>query len=149
MYQYIDSKEDLLFMIASGCMDEIFQFFRDELKDVGTAEQKMLDAIDAYVRYVSKNRHYISLVYRETRALSPKNREKIFEIERQFTALWEDIIIAGNESGEFNIEDTDLAAHVIYFMCNVWALRYWAVEHHDETDLKRYLERFILRGLRE
>jgi hypothetical protein len=63
-------------MITSGCMNEIFRFFDKELKREGTANQKMREAIDAYIKYISKNRRYINLVYRETRALSAENREK-------------------------------------------------------------------------
>ena len=148
MYQYIDSKEDLLFMITSGCMDELFRFFNQELRSEGAATRKMSEAIAAYVDYISKNRRYINLVYRETRSLSAENREKIFGVERHFTALWEEIIVAGNESGEFDIEDTNLAAHIVYFICNVWALRHWAIKDIDAASVQEYLERFILRGLK-
>lgn len=147
MYQYIENKEDILFMITSGCMAEIFTSFRDNLSKRGKASSKISKAVANYVAYITKNRRYINLVYRETRWLSAGNREKIFEIEREFTHLWEDMIVQGNESGEFNCSDPALAAAVIYFLCNVWALRHWAVEGWSEAEVTTLLTHFVLSGL--
>jgi AcrR family transcriptional regulator len=148
MYQYIDTKEDLLFMITSSCMEEIFEYMTEELRRDGDAVTKMTHAIDAYVKYISKNRRYINLAYRETRALSRANREKIFDIERRFTRLWEEIIISGNKSADFNAQKSRLAANMIYFFCNVWSLRYWSVQDYTEDEVRAYLMKFIMSGLR-
>ena len=148
IYQYIDTKEDLLFMITSTCMEEIFDYMHAELVAEGSAQEKMEHAVDAYLKYVSKNRRYINLVYRETRALSAANREKIFDIERRFTQLWERIIVDGNKTKEFDIKKTCLAANLIYFVCNLWSLRYWSVEEYSEDEVREYLLRFILSGLK-
>ena len=147
MYQYIDTKEDLLYMITSTCMQEIFDYMAVELLADGSAEDKMQHAVEAYLKYVSKNRRYINLVYRETRALSRPNREKIFDIERRFTEMWEQVIIEGNKNGEFDAHKSRLAANLIYFVCNLWSLRYWAVQDYTEDEVREYLQRFILGGL--
>ncbi len=147
LYQYVKSKEDILFMITSGCMEEIFRTFRDGLRAEGGAIEKMQAAVASYVRYIGKNRKYINLVYRETRSLSPGNREKIFAIERDFMVLWEEIIRSGNETGEFRVENTDLAANLAYFMCSAWALRHWNIGRYSEDEVCDLLTRFILNGL--
>lgn len=147
MYQYIETKEDLLFMITSQCMEEIFQYMTTELTREGDAITKITQAVDAYLKYVSKNRRYINLAYRETRALSRVNREKIFEIERRFTRLWEEIIIAGNDEGVFSAKQSRLAANMVYFFCNVWSLRYWSIQDYSEGEVKEQLLKFIMAGL--
>ncbi|MEC8428319.1 MAG: TetR/AcrR family transcriptional regulator, partial [Pseudomonadota bacterium] len=147
MYQYIDTKEDLLFMITSSCMEEIFEYMTEELRREGDAVTKMTHAVDAYVKYISKNRRYINLAYRETRALSRANREKIFDIERRFTRLWEEIIISGNKADSFRAEKSRLAANMVYFFCNVWALRYWSVQDYTEDEVRQYLMKFVMGGL--
>lgn len=148
MYQYIDTKEDLLFMITSQCMEEIFSYMTEELRREGDAITKMSHAVDAYLKYVSKNRRYINLAYRETRSLSRVNREKIFDIERRFTRLWEEIIISGNRGHDFNAQKSRLAANMIYFFCNVWSLRYWSVQDYTEDEVRAYLLKFIMAGLK-
>ncbi|AMO54953.1 hypothetical protein GZ77_25625 [Endozoicomonas montiporae] len=147
MYKYIRTKEDILFMITQVCMEEIFAYFKDALQRQEPAEQKMKSAIDAYVRYVTKNRKYINLVYRETRALNTENRDRIFNVERDFISLWEQIIIDGIEEGVFRKADTILAANMIYFFCNVWALRHWSLEGYTEEEIRNRLVDFILPGL--
>ncbi len=147
MYQYIESKEDLLFMITSGCMEEIFDYMYEEMSTDHPPVQKLEEAVSAYMKYISKNRRYINLVYRETRALSRHNREKVFDIERKFTQLWEAIIIEGNKEGVFDAPKSRLAANMVYFFCNVWSLRYWSVQDYTEDEVKEYLMRFIRQGL--
>ena len=148
IYQYIETKEDLLFMITSHCMEEIFDYMTTELEREGDANTKMQRAIDAYVKYISKNRRYINLAYRETRSLSRANRERIFDIERRFASLWEEIIITGNETDQFTANKTRLAANMVYFFCNVWALRYWSIQDYTEGEVRDYLMRFIMGGLK-
>jgi AcrR family transcriptional regulator/acyl-coenzyme A thioesterase PaaI-like protein len=147
MYQYIKTKEDILFMITSGCMEEIFHHFRDNLEYEKSAIAKMENAVRSYVAYISKNRRYINLVYRETRSLNPDNRERIFDIEREFTDLWQGIIEEGNKTKEFKSENPALSAAFIYFFCNVWALRHWAIDEYNEEEVADLLIIFVINGL--
>lgn len=147
MYQYVKSKEDILFMITRDCMSELFQAFRANLVQEGSARDKLSHAIADYLRYISKNHKYINLTYRETRALSEENREKIFQIEREFTDLWRDMIRQGQIDGLFVEVDPDLAASLIYFFCTVWALRYWAIGHWSEETVRDTLTQLVLDGL--
>ena len=147
MYKYIETKEDILFMITQVCMEEIFNNFQHSLTTSDDAQTKMTCAIDTYVRYVSKNRKYINLVYRETRSLNSENRNRIFNIEREFMELWEQIIRQGIEEKVFREQDTYLSANMIYFFCNVWALRQWTLDGYTEQQIKDRLVSFILPGL--
>lgn len=147
MYQYIRSKEDILAMITSGCMEELFAYFEQSVSKGGRASDKIEEAINNYVKYISRNRKYINLVYRETKSLSRENREKIFDLERKMVAQWEKIIVAGKISGEFVITDSFLAANLIYFLCNVWALRYWIIGDKSEKVVREMLSAFSLSAL--
>jgi AcrR family transcriptional regulator len=147
MYQYIKSKEDILYMITSGCMEDLMDVFQENLSTKKATEERLTRAISAYVDYIEINRRYINLVYRETRSLSRDNREKIFAIERQFTGFWRKILEDGQASGEIDVSDANLTANFIYFLCTVWALRYWSIGQYSPNVIKRELTEFILRGL--
>jgi len=147
MYEYIDSKEDILFMITSECMKELFRYFHEQLVSGGSARKRLNNAIGAYVRYIGKNRKYINLVYRETRALNKSNRQKIFDIEKEFMKLWEEIFSYGNETGEFRVANTDLTANMAYFFCTVWSLRYWSIGGYSEEEITESLINFIDSGV--
>ncbi len=148
MYQYIDSKDDLLFMITRVCMADLFDYFEQRLPLEGSPSARLGLAIRAYLRYISKNHRYINLVYREAKALDRQHREQIFDLERDFMARWQSIIDEGVDCGDFEPVDSNLAANVIYFSCTVWALRHWSIGHYTEEELARLIERLALAGLR-
>lgn len=147
MYQYVENKEDILYLITSTCMQEIFDFFRKNVDAEKEPIEALKEAIDAYFRYINTNRRYINLVYSETRALGPENREKVFLIEKKFMKLWEDILAKGKKNGIFAIENTDLFANFIYFTCTVWALRYWSIGHYEEETVREEITSMIMNGI--
>ena len=147
LYQYVTNKEDILYMITDECMREIFSAFRSNMQAAMQADKKMEQAIADYIAYISKNRRYINLVYRETRSLSDENRAKIFELERTMMAEWAAIFDSGVDAGLFRPMNATLVANIFYFSCSVWALRYWAVGDHDEAEVRQALTDILMRGI--
>lgn len=147
MYQYIKNKEDILYLITSMCMEEILTYFRENVDQHQAPVEALENAINAYFDYINVNRRYINLVYSETRALSPENRKKIFDMEREFMSLWEKILINGKEKGIFKIENTDLYANYIYFFCTIWALRHWSIGDYEEPNVRNTVTSMILNGI--
>jgi AcrR family transcriptional regulator len=148
LYQYVKSKEDILFLITEGCMQRLFDQFRETIGAALTADAKIEKAIADYLAYISDNRRYINLVYRETRSLSPENRERIFEIERALMREWEQIIRSGTRGGEFRKIDPFLTSNILYFACSIWSLRHWAIGDFGEDNIREVLTTIMLDGLR-
>jgi hypothetical protein len=123
------------------------QVLSGNLSTKKASKERLTKAISAYIDYIEINRRYINLVYRETRSLNRENREKIFEIERQFTGFWQKILEDGQASGELDLNDANLTANFIYFLCTVWAIRYWSIDRYSPDVVKHELTDFILRGL--
>ncbi|MGI9613379.1 MAG: TetR/AcrR family transcriptional regulator [Acidimicrobiales bacterium] len=147
LYRHIGSKDELLFRITQARMQELFDHFDANLTSGGTPSERLADAIAVYVAYISKNHRYINLVYRETKALDEQARSRIYETERRFMKLWEQIIGDGVASGEFVDVDVNLAANLSYFACTVWALRYWSIGDRTEADVRDLLTTLIVGGL--
>ena len=147
LYRHIGSKDELLYRITQTRMQELFDYFEANLTSGGTAGERLAEAISVYLAYISKNHRDINLVYRETKALDDDARAKIYDTERQFMQLWEQIISDGVASGEFIEADTWLAANLAYFSCTVWALRYWSIGDRAEADVRDHLTRLIVGGL--
>lgn len=147
LYRHIGSKDELLHRITQTRMQELFDHFEANLTSGGTAGERLSEAIAVYLAYISKNHRYINLVYRETKALDDDARAKIYDTERQFMQLWEQIISDGIADGEFVEADTWLAANLAYFSCTVWALRHWSIGDRTEADVCDHLTRLIVGGL--
>ncbi len=147
LYRHIGSKDELLFRITQTRMQELFDHFEANLTTGGTARERLTEAIAVYLAYISKNHRYINLVYRETKALDEQARARIYDTERQFMKLWEQIISDGIANGEFVDVDVNLAANLAYFSCTVWALRYWSIGDRTEADVSDLLTTLIVGGL--
>ncbi len=147
LYQYVSSKEDILYMITHECMNDLFRTFRDNVRTVMSADRRMETAIAEYVSYISDNRKYINLVYSETRSLGGENREKIFDLERAMLKEWQEIYADGVDSGVFRPLDSMLVANIFYFACSVWALRNWAIGDFEESEVSHTLTEILMRGI--
>lgn len=147
LYQYVSSKEDILFMITEECMRELFAAFKRNMDTSMSPAEKMSQAIADYITYISRNRKYINLVYRETRSLSARYRDRIFDLERSLMGEWEQIFRDGREQGLFQDINPTLVANVAYFSCSVWALRHWAVGDHSEEEMRDALTRMLMQGV--
>lgn len=148
LYQYVASKEDILFMITEECMREIFDAFDRTVGGALKADEKMEQAIGDYISYISKNRRYINLVYSETRSLPQDYRDRIFDLERKLMREWEVIFQDGVKGGLFRAMDPSLTANIVYFACSVWALRYWAIGEFSEEEVRSTLINLLMHGLR-
>ncbi len=144
LYRHIGSKDELLYRITQTRMQELFDHFEANLSGGGTASERLADAVAVYIAYISKNHRYINLVYRETKALDDQARSRIYDTERQFMKLWEQIISDGVAAGEFVDVDVNLAANLAYFACTVWALRYWSIGDRTEADVRELLTKLIV-----
>ncbi len=147
LYRHIGSKDELLFRITQTRMQELFDHFEANLTTGGTASERLAEAISVYLAYISKNHRYINLVYRETKALDEQARARIYDTERQFMKLWEQIISDGIAGEEFVDVDVNLAANLAYFSCTVWALRYWSIGDRTEAEVCDLLTKLIVGGL--
>lgn len=147
LYQYVSSKEDILFMITEECMRELFAAFKRNMDTSMSPAEKMSQAIADYITYISRNRKYINLVYRETRSLSARYRDRIFDLERSLMGEWEQIFLDGREQGLFQDINPTLVANVAYFSCSVWALRHWAVGEYSEEEMRDALTRMLMEGV--
>lgn len=147
LYRHIGSKDELLHRITQTRMQELFDHFEANLTGGGTAAERLTEAIAVYLAYISKNHRYINLVYRETKALDDIARSKIYDTERQFMRLWEQIINDGVADGEFVEVDPWLVANLAYFSCTVWALRHWSIGDRTEADVRDHLTTLIVGGL--
>lgn len=147
MYQYVASKEELLFEIMRENLSLLIEHLQSF--DYGEMEppEKMRQAISRFIEFISPRKKVISLIYREARSLSISRRRDIWRLETEIMQFWEKIILSGQERGEFTRQDAWLAANAIYFLSTMWAQRYWAVGRYSQKDIYESVSRFALSGL--
>jgi AcrR family transcriptional regulator len=147
MYQYFQHKEDLLYLMTDRYLSQLSSEFETALSRSSSATEMLVDATQKYIAYCGTHRKLINLTYREAKSLSREKREKIFELDRRFVAIWEKILATGVKNGEFEIDNVELYANYIYFLCTAWAIRHWNLGRFKEEVIVETLRTFILRAV--
>jgi len=147
MYLYVRRKEDILSMIYMTFLEDIRKQVGESLKTRGSAGEKLELAIRANLKSLDKYRKYIVLMFQETRSLPPSAMRKVFEIDRFHLDLWQQVLGEGKRAHEFDVEDVELAANFIAFLCTVWPLRHWAIGKYGLDSVTKGLSSMIFRGI--
>ena len=147
MYQYIDSKEDLLSLIYDSFMGDINARLRASVADGHKPTQNLINAIDADIKSNDAYHAYIKLMFQETRALNADGRRRVDELDGAHVAILRGILEEGVATGEFDIDDVELAANYIFFLCAVWPLRHWSIGDHGVETVTENMSRFVLRAV--
>ena len=147
MYQYVQSKEDILALIYATLLDDIQGQLAEGLASGHTASEKLDLVLRSNLVSLNKYRREVLLMFQESKNLLPQARAKVFEADRSHTVMWEQILREGRKSGEFTVGDVALAANYIRFLCTVWPLRHWAIGQYGFDAVLGDLRDFVFRAL--
>lgn len=147
MYQYVQSKEDILALIYNALLEDTQAQLEEGLASGGSATEKLDLFLRSQLVSLNKYRREVLLMFQESKNLLPQARAKVFEADRAHTAMWEQLLRDGHKSGEFQVEDIVLTANFIRFLCTVWPLRHWAIGRHGFDTVLEDLRLFVFRAL--
>ncbi len=138
LYHYFGTKEELLY----ACMDFILEKLHTDLSAAaahkGTAQERMVHVIRAQLKVELGSGGAASLVNAHlygprylTQVLLPEHSEALRERQRALLKIFRDLISDGAASGEFEVDDTRIAAFNILAL-----LQYSGVWHRPRKGLK-------------
>ena len=147
MYQYIERKEDLLFLIYESFLQDYAENLRHAVDAMSSPAEKLQAAIGATLDNFDRNHAYIKLMFQETRALSPEGRKRVYELDARYIRVWTSILsdIAGQNGGVR--ADPELLANLVYFLCTVWPLRYWTIGKFGRPQVEAAIGSLLKGGL--
>ena len=142
LYEYVASKEDVLYLVCEAVHDQI----EKKIGDVLSRVQPGREALAAMVREFFMVSHRMSdvylLMYQETHSLPPKWREKVLANELRINELIHQGLKRITESGDLGTldpEDLKLLAHNVSIMAHMWAFRRWTLG--KEYSIDEYITR--------
>lgn len=139
LYEYVASKEDVLYLVCDSIHQEMEQQLKESLKHQADASVALENAITAFFQVCDRMQDSILLIYRETASLNTESQQYVLQNETRITALFEDLIQQGMESGSFSPvskKNISLIAHTIVILGHEWALRRWFL--HSQFSLQEY-----------
>ena len=151
LYHYVGSKEDIRTLIleymASVHVDAHL-VLRERIANMNATE-----ALREVIRFTCERfdalHDEIVVLTHEMGNLSRTQREPHFNTERENVALILEILQKGIETGEFQIDDAQVAAHSIHLMVHAWAVRRWYLRKlYTLEEYIRSITEFVMKSVR-
>ncbi len=116
LYNYIDSKQQLLFLLCEETTENLLIEFDRTVKPVEDLEDRLRKFVEFHLAYHIVNRKQASVLQMEMRSLMAKNHEAILKLQRAYTDKVRGIIDQGVEVGNFRVEDSEIATFALLQM---------------------------------
>jgi len=148
LYDYIEKKEDILFLIHTKILSQIYQKFDEVLSHYQAPENQLSNAVKQIFSLASELREEVLFIYTETRSLEKRYLKEVLERESEFIAKIETLIQRGVDEGVFDVKSPSLVANIIGFNLSILPLRGWSMlKKNTEEEILNDLKEFILRGV--
>lgn len=147
MYQYIQGKGDLLLIIYQHFMDDLGRSMRSAEDPARSPMENFRSVLSATLDAIDATQRYIRLMFQETKSLDKEMRQKVFELDRDNIEIIKELLAAAKAGGECECGDEEVTANIVYFLCTMWPLRHWALEHHGRQAVNGEIEKFVLGAL--
>lgn len=148
LYDYIEKKEDILFLAHRDILENIYQGFDEAVRRFDDPVLQLKSVIREVVRRTFELRDEILFCYTETKSLEKKYLKEILRKESEFVGKIESLIRQGVERGAMRCEEPGITANVIWYDMSILALRGWNIlPRYSLEACTEELLRFTLRGL--
>ncbi|NNF97935.1 MAG: TetR/AcrR family transcriptional regulator [Desulfobacteraceae bacterium] len=148
LYEYIASKEDILFLVCDAIHAEVEKGVADALERAEKGPNTLAEVIKEYFWVCHQMNDHILLIYQETQSLPKKFRKLVLENEVRITGLFTGVIARLMGTGDLPGMDektVDLIAHNISVLGHMWTFRRWFLANHYSIDMYIDLQtRYIL-----
>lgn len=149
LYEYIESKEDVLYLVVEAIHGEVERRLREALCDSKSGLEMLKDAIRHFFKVMDEMQDSVLLMYQESKSLPPTHLPYVLRKEEEITGIFEEILRRGiaDDTIRLDASQVKLMAHNIMVMGEMWTFRRWALRKH--YTLEQYTERQIALLLNE
>ncbi|TFC78896.1 TetR/AcrR family transcriptional regulator [Cryobacterium sp. TMS1-20-1] len=147
LYHYVQSKAQIVGWIHEECVRAIHPSLTRYIADgLPPTETLFLVARDILALLVDKP-GYLRVYFENHRDLDSAEQERIVPMRDDYFDKVKIVLRSGQESGEFRLEDVDIAALAYFGMCN-WAYQWYNPQGRVSTeDLALQLWRIYIQGV--
>lgn len=139
LYEYIRTKEDILFLVCDSIYDEVLNRLSDLVIEDGTITG-LKSAIHQYFSLIDDMSDEFVVMYQESKSLPKDALKYVLKKEMEMVALFEKSLQSCADSGELRIkqEEIQIAAHHVVVQGQMWAFRRWALQAN--YTIEKYIE---------
>jgi AcrR family transcriptional regulator len=149
LYNYISSKQQLLFDLMSQVMKDLMLETVGAVKQAGSSPEDQLGAvIRAFILYNIGHPHEAAVSDAELRALNRRNLKAIIKLRDEFDAIFSEIIKRGIDKGVFTVADVPMIKSTILTVCARIYVWYRPAGPRDPDEVASLISDYLISGLR-
>ena len=148
IYNYVTSKDDILYMVCDRIVSEYNAETRKALELAHDPVGRVRSAVRAISEVMYRHRREILLIYQDSHLLEPRSLRVILARVEEFIGLFERIITDAARELDVPLRHPHLSANILTFLPVMIALRGWSLR--DDPPREAMIEEigaFIVRGL--
>ncbi|HKA21683.1 MAG TPA: TetR/AcrR family transcriptional regulator [Blastocatellia bacterium] len=148
IYDYVKTKDDILFLIYDNVLSELSHRLQDAAKESDDPVEQIKALIRAAMEHTDEYQEAIILLYQESRVMKTSGHlSDVFGKERSYLRIFSEVLERGVKRGVFNIPNSQILENVLPLMCSAWALKRWNLKGVTRAEYTEALARFVLQGI--
>lgn len=149
LYNYVDSKQDLLFQLMRFIMEDLTSGTRSAVAvHVGDPLRGLRAAIEAFVLFNITHLNEAAVSDAGLSILNKNQRQSIIEMRNEFDAIYTEIILEGMDRAIFIEGDPSVVKNVITSACARVYMWYRPGGRYTPDELARTLSDYLTAGMR-
>ncbi|OFW75231.1 MAG: TetR family transcriptional regulator [Alicyclobacillus sp. RIFOXYA1_FULL_53_8] len=130
LYEYVESKEDVLFLVCQHIHREVETKLRQSLTEEVNGAVRLRHAMVSFLHVIDRMQAEVLLIYQESKSLPPHYLREVLATEQAITDIFEQFLRDGQADGTLEIEDAaiPILAHDLVVNGQMWAFRRWALK---------------------
>ena len=148
IYDYVGSKDDILFLIHQYLCDIIFEELDIAVEGVVDPLEKLRRMVRAEFNLMDNWANAILLLYQEGRVLKGEFLKSFLSKEHQHVQFFERTITECIQDGQLRECNSRLAANLVKCMVDCWVLKRWDLRGHaTRMEAEKAILEVLLHGL--
>nr|WP_276561778.1 TetR/AcrR family transcriptional regulator [Brevibacillus halotolerans] len=141
LYEYIESKEDILYLVCDSIHNEMEERLREAITYNGSGLKSLKLALKGLIRVMDQVNDRVLLIYQETKSLPHEAMTYVLRREESITGIFEEILHKGMEDGSIRTDEryVKLMANNIMVLAEMWVFRRWTLGKSYTLD--EYIEK--------
>lgn len=150
LYEYVSSKEDLLYLVCKAIHEEVKDAVEDALSASSMEKEQLAQVIRQYFIVCDKMADHILLMYQVTQFLPDKWQERVLINELNITDIFIQTLTGMSGKNDFPRLDEkiiNLVGHNISVIGQMWAFRRWHMKKNFTLDQYISIQTDFILGL--
>jgi AcrR family transcriptional regulator len=134
LYDYIEKKEDILFLVHQSGLDQINSRIEKHLAPQTDPHEQFINVLRELFRVSVDFRDHLMFMYTETKHLEKEELKEILRRDRESLDFLESLIKKCVNSGAFECQNPTIYANIVSFLAAMIPMRGWDLfpKHSEE-----------------